>query len=354
MSDSLLRRTRNLHSRPYCRPHLRSMLRLCLLLALASANGALAQEALRADIEAFIADMAAKYDYDPVALRAVFSKAQTRPNILRAMTAPSTARPWYEFRPRYVENRRIEGGVRFWAENGAALARARARFGVPEEIVVATIGVETLYGRQVGGVKVLDALTTLAFDYPRRADFFRGELEAYLLLGRELAWDVTAVRGSYAGAMGLPQFLPSSYRKYAVDFDSDGMRNLWGDPADAIGSVANYYSSHGWERDAVATVPVVVDEASLAQLDTTSILPERPVADFIRDGVTPLASAPVDAKAALIMLETEAGPRYWLALQNFYVITRYNRSVNYAMAVYELAGEIRARMKGEATAIGER
>jgi len=343
MSDSLLPAHRLL-----------PVFHLCVLLVLAPAAGARAQEPLRPDIEAFIADMAARHGYEPAALRAVFSKVQPRPNILRAMSAPSTARPWYEFRPRYVESRRIEGGVRFWAENAVALARAHSHFGVPEEIIVATIGVETLYGRQVGGVKVLDALTTLAFDYPRRADFFRGELESYLLLGRELAWDVTAVRGSYAGAMGLPQFLPSSYRKYAVDFDNDGTRNLWGDPADAIGSVANYYSSHGWERDAVATVPVAVEEAGLAQLDTTNILPERTVADFIKDGITPLAAVPTDAKAALIVLETETGPRHWLALQNFYVITRYNRSVNYAMAVYELAGEIRARIKGEAATADER
>ena len=333
MSDTLPHRIR-----------LPSVFSLCLLLALAWPTAARAQDELRPDIEAFIADMAARHGYEPAALRAIFSKVQPRPNIVRAMSAPSTARPWYEFRPRYVESRRIEGGVRFWAENAVALARARARFGVPEEIIVATIGVETLYGRQVGGVKVIDALTTLAFDYPRRADFFRGELEAYLLLGRELAWDVTAVRGSYAGAMGLPQFLPSSYRKYAVDFDDDGRRNLWGDPADAIGSVANYYSSHGWERDGLAVVPVAVEDTGPAPLDTTGILPERTVADFIENGITPLADVPPDAKAALIRLETEVGPGYWLGLQNFYVITRYNRSVNYAMAVYELAQAIRARM----------
>ena len=302
-----------------------------------------ADTALRPDIDAFVTDMAAKHRFDVQQLRELFAKAQLRPNILRIMTAPSTAKPWYEFRPLYVNERRIEGGLAFWTENAATLARARLKFGVPENIIVATIGIETLYGRHVGKVKVLDALTTLAFDYPRRAEFFRGELEAYLLLGREQAWDLAEVRGSYAGAIGLPQFLPSSYEKYAVDFDDDGTRHLWGDAADAIGSVANYYRSYGWETDRVAAVPVALDDHALATLDTTEIMPRRTVAEYVEAGATPLANAPPEAKAALIKLDTESGPRYWLALQNFYVITRYNRSVNYAMAVLELAKEIEER-----------
>ena len=310
-----------------------------------------AQAPLRPEVDAFIADMAERHQFDRAALRALFAKVQPRPNILRIMSAPSTARPWHDFRPRYVEPRRIEGGVRFWAENAAALARARAKFGVPEEIIVATIGIETLYGRQIGNVKVLDALTTLAFDYPRRADFFRGELEAYLLLAREQAWDTADIRGSYAGAMGLPQFLPSSYRKYAIDFDDDGARHLWGDAADAIGSVANYYRMFGWEEGGTTAVAVALDEKAESELDTTDILPGRTVAEFMQAGVTPLAPAPPGAKAALLKLETEAGPRYWLGLQNFYVITRYNRSVNYAMAVCELAREI-AELRNAAEILG--
>jgi membrane-bound lytic murein transglycosylase B len=203
-------------------------------------------------------------------------------------------------------------------------------------------------------VKVLDALTTLAFDDPRRAEFFRGELEAFLLLGREQAWDLADVRGYYAGALGLPQFLPSSYRKYAVDFDNDGVRNLWGDPADAIGSVANYYRSYGWEDGAIAVVPASLDEKALSALDATQVVPQRTVREYIEAGAVPLAVVPPEAKAALIRLDTEAGPQYWLGLQNFYVITRYNRSVNYAMAVYELAHEIRQRREAETTLVGER
>lgn len=332
--------------------------RLALALALVamillSVHRSTAAQALRPEIDGFIADMAAKHQFDAQTLRALFAKVQPRPNILRIMAAPSTARPWYEFRPRYVENRRIEGGVKFWTQHAATLARARLQFGVPEEIIVATIGIETLYGQQIGKVKVLEALTTLAFDYPRRAEFFRGELEAYLLLAREQAWDLAEIRGSYAGAMGLPQFLPSSYRQYAVDFDNDGTRHLWGDPADAIGSVANYYRSFGWETGAIPAVPVSLDERAMATLDTTEIMPQMTVGEYIQAGVTPLAPVPPESKAALIKLDTEAGPQYWFGLQNFYVITRYNRSVNYAMAVFELAREIQQRRASSAIGVGE-
>lgn len=333
---------------------LRALFLPFIAMALAASPDSKAGEVpLRPEIDSFIADMAKKHQFDAQALRALFAKVRPRPGILRIMSAPATARPWHEFRPRYVDNRRIEGGVKFWAENAATLARARLQYGVPEEIIVATLGMETLYGRQTGNVKVLDALTTLAFDYPRRAEFFRTELEAYLLLGREQAWDLAEVRGSYAGAMGLPQFLPSSYRKYAVDFDNDGARNLWGDPSDAIGSVANYYRSYGWEDGAVPAVPAALDEKALSALDTTEILPRQTVGEYIEAGAVPLAVVPPEAKAALIKLDTGAGSQYWLGLQNFYVITRYNKSVNYAMAVYELAHEIRQRRQAAARSDGE-
>jgi membrane-bound lytic murein transglycosylase B len=201
---------------------------------------------------------------------------------------------------------------------------------------------------------VLEALTTLAFDYPRRAEFFRSELETYLLLAREHGWDPAAIRGSYAGAMGLPQFLPSSYRDYAVDFDNDGTRNLWGEASDAIGSVANYYRSHGWRDGAAVAIPVSVDARHAASLDTSDILPRRTVGEFMQEGLVPLAAAPADARAALIRLDTGAGHQYWLALENFYVITRYNRSVNYAMVVYELSRELRQRMRSRTAAAAGR
>lgn len=307
-----------------------------------------AQSALRPEIDEFIAEMAARHRFDAQALRQVFAKVQPRPNIVKAMSAPATARPWHEFRPLFVDAQRIEGGVRFWNEHAALLARAAAQFGVPAEIIVATIGIETRYGRQLGRVKVIEALTTLAFDYPRRAAFFRSELEAFLLLGREQGWDLGDVRGSFAGAMGLPQFLPSSYQKFAVDFDGDGARNLWGHPADAVGSVANYYRSFGWEDGALVAVPVTVDERALAELETGDIQPARTIREFRQAGAQIAADVPDGVRAALIKVDTGAGFQYWAALQNFYVITRYNRSVNYAMAVWELSQALVARRGGGA------
>lgn len=300
-------------------------------------------QTIRPEVEAFVEEMATRHRFDPKALRSVFARVQPRPNIVKAMSAPATARPWHEFREMYVDARRIEGGVRFWNDHAVLLERAAREFGVPAEILVATIGIETRYGRQLGRVKVLEALTTLAFDYPRRAAFFRNELEAFLLLGREQGWDYGEIRGSFAGAMGLPQFLPSSYRQYAVDFDSDGARNLWGQPADAVGSVANYYRAFGWIEGQRVAIPVTLDEKAIAELETGDIQPHRRIADFVAAGAVVPPDVSPDALGTLIKTDTGAGLQYWIALQNFYVITRYNRSVNYAMAVWELAQTIAAR-----------
>lgn len=315
---------------------------LALLASLACAG---AGPVLRPEIEAFIEEMATKHDYAPGPLRRMFAQVQTRPSIIRAMSTPGTARPWYEFRRRIVEQGRIEGGLRFWAENAAALERASREFGVPEELMVATIGIETMYGRNMGSFKVLDALSTLAFDYPPRAEFFRGELEQYLLLMRDSGID-SATRGSYAGAIGIPQFIPSSYRKYAIDFDGDGRRDLVKSPADAIGSIANYYKSFGWKTGEAVVVPAEAGVADVPAMVAAGIRPHSKVSELKTRGL--LVPGPVDpnAEATVFSIETESGPRVLLGLNNFYVITRYNRSVNYAMAVHELSREIKAQMRG--------
>jgi membrane-bound lytic murein transglycosylase B len=304
-----------------------------------------AAPALRPEIEAFIEEMGKKHGYEPALLRRMFRQVQTRPSILRAMSAPGTARPWFEYRRRIVEPTRIDNGVRFWLENTTALERARREFGVPEELIVATIGIETLYGRNMGSFKVLDALSTLAFEYPPRGEFFRGELEEYLLLARESGMDALNTRGSYAGAIGIPQFLPSSYRKYAIDFDGDGRRDLVASTADAIGSVANYYRSFGWKTGAPVIVPADSGDAELGPLLAAGIRPHIKVSELKSRGL--VVQEPVDdnAEATLFFLQMEAGPKLMLGLNNFYVITRYNRSINYAMAVHELAVAIRAQVK---------
>jgi len=323
-----------------------------LLLWLAAVSMAVAhtppKTALSPEARAFVQEMVKRHGFERRPLERAFQGTKFLDSIIRAMDAPSTALPWHEYRERQVTDARIEGGLKFWAEHAELLQRAEAEYGVPPELIVATAGIETRFGRYTGNVKVLDALTTLAFGYPRRAAFFRGELEQFLLLARETGWKLTEVQGSYAGAIGIPQFLPSSYRKYAVDFDGDGRRDLRS-VADAIGSVANYYRHFGWQQGAAAIVPVDVGTSTLDTMIAAGIAPHTTVAEFRKRGIVPLELVADDATAALFGAETEAGMRYWLGLNNFYVITRYNRSINYAMVVNELATTLRQQRQRTVT-----
>lgn len=313
----------------------------CALAGLAgAADGTRKPAELRPEIDAFVAEMSEKHGIGRGVLQFILRQARTQPSILRAMSAQSTARPWHRYRPLYVNAERIAGGVRFWREHSDLLERAEREYGVPAEIIVATLGVETIYGGFTGTHRVLDALTTLAFDFPRRAEFFRGELEQFLLLVRDGVLDPLRIRGSYAGAIGVPQFLPSSIQRYAVDFDGDGQRNLWDGMADAIGSVANYYRSFGWRSGEPVVVAATVAGEGYRALAEQGIEPVLTAEQLLQAGVTP-AQDLGERGAAMLVLEAETGPQHWLGLNNFYVITRYNRSVNYAMSVYELAHEIR-------------
>ena len=272
--------------------------------------------------------------------------AQIRPNerVLQLIRPPVSPlqRSWERYRPRFLTERRINGGVRFWQENRSSLARASALYGVPPEIIVAIIGVETEYGGNTGGFRVLEALATLAFHYPRRADFFRTELEQFLLLARENGFDPVDMRGSFAGAMGIPQFMPGSQRRYAVDFDGDRKIDLSGSVDDAIGSVGRFLEQHGWE----AGQPIAVRARTRGEPDRSlieaGIQPTLLVADLAQHGIT--ADASPQATVTLVDLVSPGRPaEYWLGHNNFYVITRYNRSSFYAMSVFQLAEAIRAR-----------
>ncbi len=324
------------------------------------APAAWAQPGLRTEYEAFAQELAAKHSLDLDQLRRLFAQIKPQPSIIRAMNAPSTALPWHAFRKSHVDAVRISGGVKFWHQHAATLARASREYGVPEEIICATIGIETHYGGYTGSFRILDALATLAFDYPKRAPFFRDELEQFVLMGQEASLDLAALRGSYAGAMGMPQFMPSSYRKYAVDFDGDGKRNLWSSVPDVIGSVANYYKLHEWQPGEPVTVPArvgakpdaalvddITPKTSVAAFRKLGIQPVTPVGTQVSTQVSTQLSTQVseDALAALLPLETVGGTEYWLGFKNFYVITRYNRSTNYAMAVHEIAEGIKAGIK---------
>jgi membrane-bound lytic murein transglycosylase B len=253
-------------------------------------------------------------------------------------------RSWQTYRSRFVNEARAAEGAEFWRRNAAALERAAQEHGVPEEIIVAIIGVETVYGRQMGTWRVIDALSTLAFDYPPRAEFFRGELEQYLLFAREQSIDVFSVKGSYAGAIGIPQFMPGSYRRFAVDFDGDGTANLRGSETDAVGSVANFLAKHGWRRGERISLPARVAGDTYRALLEIGIEPKASLADLKKYGVETRSDLPLETPVALIELESPgAAAEYRLGLRNFYVLTRYNRSALYASAVYDLAQDIKGR-----------
>jgi membrane-bound lytic murein transglycosylase B len=281
--------------------------------------------------------MVREHRFDAAELRNVFSQISAHEGVMKAIRAPSTAKPWHEFREIFVTPTRTSGGVAFWNRHAAVLARARETYGVPEEIIVAIIGVETIYGQRLGSFRVLDALYTLGFEMTERAAFFRGETEQFLLLVRENGLDPLGVKGSFAGAMGMPQFIPTSYRRFAVDFDGDGRIDLWNSPADVIGSVANYLHTFGWEWAQPVTVPARISGADYRELVEAGYKPQMTLRQLRQKGVEATEDLAPDTRAGLFALDIAQGQEYWLALNNFYVITRYNRSKNYAMAVYQLA-----------------
>ncbi len=290
---------------------------------------------------AFVDEMALRHQFDRADLMRLFSEARLKKSILNAMARPAEIKPWREYRPLFVEAQRIARGVHFWAEHEATLQRAEAQYGVPASVIVAIIGVETFYGRNTGSYRVVDALATLAFAHPQRAAYFRDELEQYLLLAREGDIPPLSVTGSYAGAMGIPQFMPSSYRNYGVDFDSDGQRDLWRNPADAIGSVARYFQGKGWRAGA----PVVAEASAVTEPGKT--LANRgwgyrmTLSEWALVGVMSKVY-PAENEAMLLVLDGVNGAENWLAFENFYVITRYNHSFHYALAVWDLSRALEA------------
>lgn len=293
-------------------------------------------------------ELVAEEGFDRASLEAVFAEAERKDKILEAIARPAEkTKPWYEYRQIFLTEERVEAGLAFYSEHREAFTRAQAELGVPVEIILAIIGVETYYGRISGGYRVLDALTTLAFDYPRRSPFFTSELKNYLILTREQGFDPADLIGSYAGAMGYGQFMPSSYREYAIDFDGDGVTDIWNNPVDAIGSVANYFTRHGWRTG--APVVFAADAANdtpeeLFVRSRSDLEPTRTVAEFAAAGIVPREELDPEALATAMKFELPEGFEYWLGLHNFYVITRYNHSAMYAMSVYQLSLELAAQL----------
>lgn len=296
--------------------------------------------------QAMIDELTRSYGFAEEQLQALFAEAERKQAILDAISKPAErVKPWKEYRPIFITEARIARGVDFWREHQEALSRAEREYGVPASVIVSIIGVETFYGRNTGNYRVLDALSTLCFDYPPRAPFFCQQLREFLQLTREEQVDPLQLKGSYAGAMGLPQFMPGSFRAYAVDFDGDGRIDIWNNPVDAIGSVASYFKRHGWASgEAVVSRAEVQGERIEEGLNTT-LDPQHTVAQLRVLGWQPATALADDLPVLAFRFEGEAGDEYWFGLHNFSVITRYNRSTMYAMAVHQLAGEL-SRVRG--------
>ena len=297
------------------------------------------------EVQKFIKEMVNEQGFDQHKLETLFSQVKIKQKILDAISRPAEkSKAWYEYRKIFLTDKRIKNGAEFWSENADTLKYAEAVYGVPAEIIVAIIGVETFYGRLQGTYRVMDALSTLAFKYPKRSKFFRSELKYYLIMSQEQKFEPLSKKGSYAGAMGMGQFIPSSFQNYAIDFNGDGEKNIWTDRADAIGSVANYFKRHGWKKGLPVADKVQLAGNSVLTKDDScrrSCKLEQTIADFRKKGVQGETRPGNETPALFLMLKQKNNWEYWLAYNNFYVISRYNHSTLYSMAVYQLSQEIK-------------
>lgn len=293
--------------------------------------------------QALIEEMVVEHDFSREELQTLFTSAERQQSILDAIARPAEkTKPWYEYREIFLTERREREGVAFFREHREALSRAQAETGVPAEVIVSIIGVETYYGRIAGSYDVIDALSTLAFDYPKRSKFFTSELKNFLLLSREQGLDPLTLKGSYAGAMGFGQFMPSSYRAYAVDFDGDDLADIWSNPTDAIGSVANYLAKHGWRAGEPVVSAAMATDSVPEQAFEGGLKPTRSIQAFAEMGLTAEQHLDPEALATAMQFELADGHEYWLGLHNLYVITRYNHSAMYAMSAFLLSQRIAA------------
>ncbi|WP_116473733.1 lytic murein transglycosylase B [Zobellella maritima] len=308
--------------------------------ALLLASTAQATE-LNTEQQAWLEELSQRFELPASELTAALKQASYQQSIIDTITRPAESKPWNQYRPIFLTEKRLRQGLEFWQTHEASLNRAAQELQVPPQIVTAIIGVETFYGSHMGKTRVLDALYTLGFHYPPRGAFFRSELGHYLQLAKEQGWSLTEQNGSYAGAMGMGQFISSSYRHFAIDFDGDGTRDLF-DTTDAIGSVANYFREHDWHWDEEVAYPArVTDENAITGLLNPALEISNSWAELSEAGVQLDSALSPETPVKLIRLDGEAGPEYWIVRHNFYVITRYNRSPLYAMAVYQLSEQLK-------------
>lgn len=300
----------------------------------------------REDVTEFIEKFSSKHQYPISDLKKLINGVEKQEKVLEAIQRPAEKKKnWEEYKAIFITPKRIDKGMQFWTDNAQILAAAERKFGVPPEIVVAIIGVETFYGKYEGKFRVLDSLVTLGFDYPPRQTFFRSELEQFLLLTQEEGFDASAIKGSYAGAMGKSQFISSSYRVYAIDFDEDGRRDLWQSNEDIIGSVANYFSEHGWQEGQPISMPVTLVGERYRDLLDKGLRPAALASDLPNYDVQLNYNEYSQKKVALLELKNHNSEEYWVGFENFYVITRYNHSHMYAMAVFQLSQQIKQNIK---------
>jgi membrane-bound lytic murein transglycosylase B len=318
---------------------------LTLILPWGGAHPAFAIDVHRDEVKAFIDEVSERDSIPKSQLRKLLTAAKTQQSIIDAMDRPAEkAKPWFEYRPIFLTERRIKEGTDFWLSHRQELDQASVKSGVAPEYIAAIVGVETFYGRLAGSYRVVDALSTLAFDYPARAKFFRDELEQFILLTRDTGMDPLAIKGSYAGAMGAPQFMPSNYRKFAVDVHADGHADLWNNWWDVCASVGNYLKEHGWNSGEPVLSEATVESDKVADLDGHKLALADTVDALKAKGVAFDSELPADAPVMLIAADESAGVRWRVGYNNFYVITRYNHSALYAMAVYELASAVKQRI----------
>lgn len=295
----------------------------------------------KAAVNKFINKMVKQHQFERAELESLFKSVEVKEKIIETMQRPAEGMPWYKYRKIFIQDKRIQGGVKFWQENLQSLTAMQQKHGLPEEIMVAIIGVETFYGTRTGGHRVIDALATLGFAYPKRSKFFLSELENFLLLCREEKMNPLEPVGSYAGAMGMPQFMPSSYRHFAADFDGDAKRDIWNNPADAIASVANYFAKHHWQAGKDITFPVTATGKQYKKALTKGLKPDMSVAQLKQYKVQLPVQIATAERLKLLSFEQKTGNDLWVGLDNFYVITRYNHSPLYAMAVFQLSQAIK-------------
>lgn len=315
----------------------------CLCCLLAFTGQTQAAEKKPDVINPFIDKMVAEHQFDANELKLLFEQVEIKDSILKAISRPAEGFPWYKYRKIFLTESRIDGGIKFWQDNQTALQAVAEQYGVPEQIIVAIIGVETRYGKHTGNYRVIDALSTLGFNYPKRSKFFLSELEKFLILCRTEQMDPLQPTGSYAGAMGIPQFMPSSYLAYSADHDNDGKRDIWDNNGDVFASIANYFIKHKWQAGLAVTYPVQYQGEAYKQVLADGLKPDTTIGQLQNLGLTLPDQLPVSTKVKLLDYETETGTELWLGLGNFYAITRYNHSALYAMAVFQLSQAIAAK-----------